>query len=137
MSSKSVAQSVWMHIGREAAQNRDALDDAAHAARSQPRLSTEPSEAAQAQIEKDRRRRQSTFTASRGKLSRALGKIRAQGLRCGIAQRDVALLLPFAAHQNRLVGPMDVFEVEARQLRVANPASIQQLQNRRIARGPG
>ena len=38
MRAKSVAKRVRVHVGGESAQNRDALHDAAHAARGQPRL---------------------------------------------------------------------------------------------------
>src|ERR1035438_470015 len=51
---KGMAQCVRMHLGGKAAQNRDPLDDAANAARGQPRLTARFAQAAQLQIEEDR-----------------------------------------------------------------------------------
>ena len=57
MRAEGVAQRVRMNVGREAAQNGDALDDAADAARGQPRLAAGLAQPAQLQIEKERRSR--------------------------------------------------------------------------------
>ncbi len=53
-----------------------------------------------------------------------------------LAQRDVALLLALSADQNRFVGPVDVFEVEAGEFGVADAAAIEQLKDGAVAGGP-
>ena len=74
--------------------------------------------------------------AGRGQARRALGEIGAQRLRSRVAQRNIALLLPFAANQDGFVGPVNVFEIQAGQLGVADAAAVEQFQNGRVARGP-
>ena len=66
MRTEGVAQRVRMHVRGQAAKNGDALDDAAHAAGGEPRLAAGFIEAAQLQIDEERRG------------DRALGRLRLQ-----------------------------------------------------------
>ena len=50
-----------------------------------------------------------------------------------IAKRNIPLLASLAAHQDDLVRPADVVEVDADELRVANAAAIEQFQDRLVA----
>ena len=74
MRAERVAQCVRMHIRREAAQNRDALDNAANAAGRQPCLSTRIAaglaQAAQLQVDEQRGRRSSLPVARRSQARR-------------------------------------------------------------------
>ena len=71
-----------------------------------------------------------------GEACGALGEIGAERLGGGVAQRDVALLLAFAAHEDGFVGPVNVVEIEADQLGVADAAAIEHFEDGLVARGP-
>jgi len=80
-------------------------------------------QSAQLQVDEQRKRRISLAVARRSQAGRPLREIRANRLRRRISQRHVALLLALAAHQNRLIGPVNVFEVQPRQLRISDAAT--------------
>ena len=109
MRAEGVAQRVRVHVGGESAQNGDALDDATHAARGEPclapglpsprscRLTTAPARGSLAF------RRPPPAAPSAPQDTRA----------APVPPRrpaELALLLAFAAHQDRFVGPVNVFE---------------------------
>jgi hypothetical protein len=67
----------------------------------------------------------------------AFGEIGADGLCGGVSKWNVALLLAFAADEDGFVGPVNVGEIEAGELGVADAAAVEQLKNDRVAGGPG
>jgi len=56
-------------------------------------------------------------------------QIVAKGHRSFVSQWNHALFAPLAANQNGLVGPLHTVEIQPYQLRVANAAAIQQLED--------
>src|ERR1035437_7818969 len=103
MRPEGMAQRVRMDLGGEAAQNGDALYDAANTARRQTGLASGFIQAAQLQIEKQGRRCESLTFAGRGQPGRTLGKVGPEGLGSCVAQRDVTLLLTLSADQDGFV----------------------------------
>ena len=59
--------------------------------------------------------------------------IRLQRFRSRALQRHIALLLPFPPHQDHSVRLLDIIQLDPHQLRVAQPAAVQQLEDRAIA----
>ena len=76
------------------------------------------------------------FGAARGQARGSFRQVSPQSLGGRIAQGHIALLLSFAANQNHFLRPVDVFEVEAGELRIADAASIKQFENGLVARRP-
>ena len=121
--SEGVAQGVWVDVRGQSAQDGDALDDAADAARGEASL-TAVLDAAQLQIEKEggrsafagvsARRRRLGGGVGGCEMCGALSDVGAEGNGGGVAQGDVALLLAFAADEDGFVRPVNVVEVEAR-----------------------
>ena len=139
MRSEGVAQRVRMHISRKAAQNGDAFHDAADAARGQPRLPAGLARPRNCRLMNSagvaflrrfsfqRRLRPAAPTAPRDRRAwRSPPRLPAA----------LALLLAFAAHQDRFVGPVDVVKVQSRQLGVADAASVKHFEDGLVARRP-
>ena len=124
-----MTQRMRMHVTRQTPQNSDSLHNAPHAAGREPRLAPRFAQPAQLQIHKQRRR---PTALRRVQQRRAFRQIRAHCLRRRVAQRDITLLLSFAMYQNRVVGPMNVVEIQSRQLGISNSAAIQQFKNRPV-----
>ena len=76
------------------------------------------------------------FFPGRVQQRRTLRQIATQRLCCRVAQRDEPLLLTFAAYQDRFVGPVNIPEIQPRQLCVPNAAAVKQFENRPVARRP-
>ena len=66
----------------------------------------------------------------------AQGQIGAHGEGSLVAQRDVALLAALALDQDGVVLPLDVGQVDADQLGVADAAAVEQFEDHAIALGP-
>ena len=96
---EGVAQRVRMDIRRQPVRERNVLHDAAHAAGGQAPV------AAQAEVEQQRAVPTSLLRASFASRS---GRYARSGLGRRIAQRNIALLPAFAAHQDGFVGPVNV-----------------------------
>src|ERR1019366_7699589 len=122
MRAKGVTQCVRMHVGGEAAQDRDALYDAGNTASGEPRLAARLAQAAKLEINQQGRRLETVDPGTGRQQCRALLEIIPQSHGGCISQRYVALLLAFAAHENRLVRPMNVFKIQPGQLCVAESA---------------
>src|ERR1700677_121679 len=136
MRSEGVAQRVRMHVSTKAAQDGNALDDAANAPGCEARLSAGPGQAAQLQIDKQCRGSASLPIPCRDQESRTLGEIGADGPGGRVSQRNQALLLAFAAHQDGLVGPVNVFQIQAHQFSIADAASVEDFEDGLVARRP-
>ena len=88
------------------------------------------------QIDEERRRLRDSLFGGCGQAGRTLGQIGTQRFGCGVAERNVTLLLAFAAHEDCFIGPVDVVEIQAHQLCIANAAAVEHLENRLVARRP-
>src|SRR5215472_9229791 len=117
-----MAQSMRMHIRGRAAQHGQPLDDAAHAARRQARLPSRLVEPAQLEIDEQRRRVMPVLTRLAGRQARvSFRKVSPERLRGRVSKGHVALLLSFAADQNYILSPIDVFEIEGSQFTIPYP----------------
>src|SRR6185312_16931647 len=74
--------------------------------------------------------------ARRAQTVLAPGQVAADGERRLVAQRDVALLATLAADENCVVLPLNIGHVDADELRVADTAAVQQLEDHAIALRP-
>ena len=136
MGSEGVAQRVRVNVGGKPAQDGDALDDAADAARGEPRLAAILSRPRSCRLRKAPACSAAFALPAAARRGGALGDVGTERLGGCVAQWNVALLLPFAADQDRFVGPVNVVEIEPGELRVADAAAVEHLENRLVARGP-
>src|SRR3954471_12667118 len=103
-----------MDVGGQAAGNGNLLHDPSDAARG---------ESCSAEVQQERRVR----LLLRLQQLHSLRHVFANGHLSSFAQGHDALLASFAAYKNRFVGPVDIVEVNADQLGVAQTASVKQL----------
>ncbi len=127
---EGMPQRVRMHVGGQAARLRDRLDDAPDAARGEPAV------AAHAQVGQQRPILDQPALARRAHLRLALRKVRPKRDGRLVPQRNVALLARLAPHQDGLVLPLDVLDVDAHQLGVADAAAVEQLEDDAVALRP-
>src|SRR5512143_4145830 len=109
-----------MTVGRESARDRNGLHDSPDAA---------SGETSGAVVDDERR----CISSKLSQQFLTLRQIFANRDRRGIAERHEAFLLAFAADEYRLIAPVDVFEVDADQLRVANAAAVKQFKDDAVA----
>src|SRR6267378_3277175 len=109
-------------IRREPSGNRDALDDASHAASSKPPTALV-----------DQQGRGRLFQCQQQPLTPR--QVSSKGRARRSAERNVAFLLPFSANQNRLRTQTDVVQVDAHQLRVPYTATIKQFEHQTVPFG--
>ncbi len=76
------------------------------------------------------------MSIARSEAGGALGDVGAERFGGCVGQGDVALLLPFAADEDGLIGPLNVIEIEGRGLGVADAAAVEHFQDGLVASGP-
>ena len=119
-----MAKRVRVEVRRQAVGDGHALDDAAHAARGDP-----------ASAEIDQQRAGGLVTSDHD--FRPRGQVGVQGVARGFAERDIAFFLTFAANQDGILGVANVFDVDSRELGVANAAAVEEFEQKQIALGKG
>ncbi len=125
---EGVAQGVRVDIRGQASLDGDGLDDAADAAGGEA-----GGIAAGGGVDEEWAGGNEARFAAGFEFCFAFGQVRSDGFGCCVTKGDVALFAALAADEDGIVGPVDVSEVDADQLGVADAAAVEELPDDAVA----